>query len=83
MLGLFCLILPLFLVLVSYYLVLSVTSLSPEQERWMSYFSGEINKWEKGAEGSYTTLELSHMDDVKRVMQRVESVFFAVMGIQL
>ena len=77
-LGLFCVVLPLFLLLLSYHLVVSVTSLSPEQEKWMSYFN------DKGRtaviQGNYTSLELSHMDDVKIVIQKVERVFWGVMG---
>ncbi len=83
-LGLFSICLPLFLVLLSYHLVVSVSSLSSEQERWMSYFSGEMTEKELiEVEENYTSLELSHMEDVKGVMQRVERVFWGVMGIGL
>lgn len=77
-LGLFCVCLPLFLVLLSYQLVVSVSSLSSEQERWMSYFEGG-----REVEGNYTALELSHMEDVKRVIERVMRVFWGVMGVGL
>ncbi len=76
--GLFCVALPLFLVLFSYMIVINVVSLSLEQDRWMNYFE-EKSKME----GNYTLLEVSHMEDVKKVIQKVRRVFWGMMGVIL
>ena len=79
--GFFCGMLSLFLLLLSYEIVLFVTPLSAEQERWMDYFANE--KGSEQIEDEYTSLEVSHMGDVKRVIMNVERVFWGVMGILL
>ena len=51
-----------------------------EQEQWLDYFAGG----EKVA-GDYTSLEFAHMDDVKRIMERINYVVYicliSVLGI--
>src|SRR3989338_4862286 len=79
--GFFCGVLSLFLVLLSYEVVLFVTPLSAEQGRGMDYFANE--KGSEQIEDEYTSLEVSHMGDVKRVIMNVERVFWGVMGILL
>jgi|SRR3989338_8293968 len=79
--GFFCGVLSLFLLLLSYEVVLFVTPLSAEQGRWMDYFANE--KGSEQIEDEYTSLEVSHMGDVKRVIMNVERVFWGVMGILL
>ena len=56
MVGLFCICVSLFLVLLSYNLVVSVIYLLPEQERWMNYFRGDV-ELNKEIEEKYTALE--------------------------
>ncbi|MBI2662727.1 DUF1461 domain-containing protein [Candidatus Woesearchaeota archaeon] len=61
----------LFILLSSYEIVLRTNSYTIEQEKWLNYFAGGNN-----ADGEYTSLEFSHMEDVKRVMNGVDYIFY-------
>jgi len=68
---------PLYLMLFSYSLVINTVSLSAGQEGWMNYFNGG-----SVVEGNYTTAERAHMEDVKGVINyavMVEEIVFLIL----
>ena len=68
---LFCIFLPILLVLFSYKMVLLFSTLTENQLETMNYFNGK-----KPLELDYTDLEKSHLEDVKQVMKRLDYVFY-------
>ncbi len=78
---LFCMLIPLFLLLLSYKVVLAVSSVTAQQGVWMNYFY-----YNATMPGNYTALERSHMQDVKSVLLGAKLLFevlFFVMAILL
>ncbi len=75
-LVLFCLLLPIFLLLLSYKIVISVSDLTPAQEKVFLFLEG---KQELAAE--FTELEKSHLGDVKGVMNYADYVFYALLAV--
>ncbi len=76
-LALFCLFLPLFLLLFSYKTALFFTSLSPPQKETIDYLSQAGNQ--RPLSLNYTPAEWSHLDDVKKVMQRADELFYGLL----
>ena len=72
----FCVLLPLFLLLFSYKATLFFTDLTVEQRAVFDFLEG--NKGVGSLEG-YTEPELSHLEDVQRVMMYAEAVFYALL----
>jgi uncharacterized membrane protein len=70
----FCILLPLFLLLLSYKIMFAFTAYTPEQQEWIDYFSDDGL-----VPGNYTANEVSHMEDVQRVMSSVDIVFFVLL----
>ena len=69
----FCITLPLLLLLLSYKIVLFSSNLSEGQEDWVDFFdTGDIPE-------GYTEDEVSHMQDVRSVMQFVNNTFFGLL----
>lgn len=67
----FCIFLPILLLLFSYKIVLGLTNLTENQETTINYLQnkGELNL-------NYTTNEESHLEDVKGVMNFIDYVFY-------
>ncbi len=77
----FCLLFPLFLLLLSYQLSLLFTSLTPEQENTLHYLQGKVPAKELRSEElrlNYTASEISHLQDVQNVMDWVDVAFIAL-----
>ena len=74
LLVVFCICLPLFLLLLSYNVILFSSSLTNEQQEWIDYFDDKVDLPQ-----GYTENEISHMNDVKRVMQIVDYVFYVLL----
>ena len=70
----FCLVLPIFLLLLSYKAVLFLTPLTAAQEDVFLFLEG---KEALGIE--FTGLEASHLEDVKKVMQFADYVFYILL----
>src|SRR3989338_3438513 len=70
---LFCISLPLFLLLISYQTTLFFTDLTAEQRAVFDFLQKE-DKLQ-----GYTEPELSHLEDVKRVMTFAEVVFYSLL----
>ncbi|MBI4147395.1 DUF1461 domain-containing protein [Candidatus Woesearchaeota archaeon] len=73
-LVLFCLLLPIFLLLLSYKTVISFSDLTPAQEKVFLFLEG---KQDLAVE--FTEQEASHLEDVKRVMDYADEVFYALL----
>lgn len=74
---LWCVLIPIYLMLFSYSVVVNTVSLSAGQEEWMSYFNGG-----SVVTGNYTTAERAHMEDVKVVINKVvivEEIVFVIL----
>ena len=73
-----CILLPLFLLLLSYKLTLLLFPVTIAQAETFSYLSGQgrLNM-------NYTSLEMSHLDDVKKVMDTVNFLFYGLLIIVL
>ena len=70
LLIIFCIFLPIFLLLFSYKVVLGLTDLTENQEETMDFLNGdELNL-------NYTTGEISHLEDVKSVMTFIDYLFY-------
>ena len=74
MMVLFCIVLPLFLLLLTYNLVLFLTTLTSAQENVFLFLEG---KGELAPE--FTELEASHLEDVKKVMAYTDYVFYVLL----
>ncbi len=74
LLIIFCITLPLFLILFSYKTVLFLTDLTPNQENTMNYLQ---NKEELNL--NYTEEEYSHLLDVKSVMKYLDYLFYSLL----
>ena len=71
---LFCLLLPIFLLLLSYKTVISFSDLTPAQEKVFLFLDG---KQELAVE--FTEQEASHLEDVKRVMNYADYLFYVLL----
>ena len=71
LLVLFCIFLPILLILFSYKMVLSFSSLTMNQQETINFLKGkaELNL-------EYTSNEMSHLIDVKKVMQNMNYLFY-------
>ena len=69
--SIFCIALPFFLLLLSFKTTLHFTELIPSQQEWMDYFDDKSEMPE-----NYTEAEISHMQDVKKVLRSVEYLFY-------
>ena len=66
----FCIFLPIFLLLFSYKVVLGLSDLTENQQETMNFLDGdELNL-------NYTTSEFSHLEDVKSVMNFIDYLFY-------
>lgn len=67
----FCILLPFFLLLFSYKIVLYFSELGAEQEEVINYLEseGELKL-------NYTSAEISHLKDVKEVMEKTDYTFY-------
>jgi len=70
----FALLLPLFLLLFSYKVVLSVTSLTEPQQETMNFLQSNAE-----LTMNYTSLESSHLEDVKQVMNYTTILFYGLL----
>ena len=78
LLILFCIMLPLLLLLISYKIVVGTADYTQDQQKWMDFLNG----YEKPE--NYTNNEASHMQDVKETMTIVDYVFyFLLIGVSL
>ena len=73
-LVLFCIAFPLFLLLLSYSLVLLFTDLTPQQKEVFS-FLGDQGKLSPG----FTPDEVSHLLDVKKIMDIADYIFYGLL----
>ncbi|MEK6905705.1 MAG: DUF1461 domain-containing protein, partial [Nanoarchaeota archaeon] len=73
-LVLFCLLLPIFLLLLSYKTVISFSDLTPAQEKVFLFLEG---KQELAVE--FAEQEASHLEDVKRVMNYTNYAFYVLL----
>ena len=71
---LFCLLTPIFLLLLSYNLVLSFTGLTPAQEDVFAFLDGKSE-----LASGFTADEMSHLEDVAQVMNIMNYVFYALL----
>ena len=71
LLIIFCILLPLFLLLLSYKIVLGFTNLDENQHRTINFLQKD-----EDLNLSYTKLELSHLQDVRKVMKAAEYLFY-------
>ena len=71
----FCVSLPLLLLLFSYKVVLGTSNLTDAQQEWIDFFDGNE------LPDNYTSLEVSHMQDVKGVMGGGDIAFYALLVI--
>ena len=71
LLVIFCILLPLFLLLFSYKIVLGIVNLNENQQRTIDYLQKdeELNL-------GYTNLERSHLQDVRKVMKAADYLFY-------
>ena len=71
LLVIFCILLPLFLLLFSYKIVLGIVNLNENQQRTIDYLQKdeELNL-------GYTNLEFSHLQDVRKVMKAADYLFY-------
>ena len=67
----FCIFLPIFLLLFSYKAVLELSDLTEPQQDTMDFLE---NKQELNL--NYTSLEASHLEDVKKVMNSIDYLFY-------
>ena len=74
LLYLFCITLPLFLLLVSFKTTIHFSELTPGQQKWMDYFNDKVKMPE-----NYTDAEISHMQDVKKVLRLVKYLFYVLL----
>ena len=70
----FSIIMPLFLLLLSYQLVLSFSNLTPAQENVFGFLAGR-----EELRPGFTELEISHLEEVKQVMKSADYVFLALL----
>ena len=68
---LFCIVLPLFLLLLSYQFTVTFFSQTPAQENTLKFLAGK-----EESTLNYTTPEISHLNDVAQVMKSAEIVLF-------
>ncbi|MEK6853419.1 MAG: DUF1461 domain-containing protein [Nanoarchaeota archaeon] len=73
-LALFCLALPLFLMLLSYKTILFFTDLTADQQNTIAYLQGK-----EDLKPDYSGGEISHLDDVKKVMAYLNYLFYGLM----
>tara|TARA_Y100000310_G_scaffold345531_1_gene466120 strand:- start:40561 stop:41109 length:549 start_codon:yes stop_codon:yes gene_type:complete len=71
----FIIILPVFLLILSFKFVLIFTALSPAQESWLNYFDDKSLQPE-----GYLDSEISHMRDVKQIMNKVDIIFYILLA---
>lgn len=71
---LFCLTLPVFLLLLSYKLTLAFYPLTPPQENTLNFLHGQ-----EMLTVPYAEQELSHLRDVQKVMDKVDFVFYLLL----
>lgn len=74
LLILFCIIIPIFIILFSYKAVLLFTNLNENQQITIDFLQ---NKEELSL--AYTENEISHLNDVKRVIQNTEIIFYTLL----
>lgn len=70
---LFCLILPLFVLLLSYKITLAVTDLTENQQHVIDYLQNDAP-----LRLLYTVDELSHLEDVNEVMNGIDYLFYGI-----
>ena len=70
----FCLILPVFLLLLSYKVVLFFTNTTPAQEHVFSFLDGKGN-----LPAGFTESEVSHLQDVQQVIKKGNYVFYVLL----
>jgi integral membrane protein (TIGR01906 family) len=71
---LFCIALPLFLLLFAYKTTLFFTELSPQQQETVDFLQQDME-----LTLNYTSSELSHLEDVKEVMNWMEIAFYVLL----
>src|SRR3989344_674426 len=73
---LFCILLPIFLMLFSYKMALEFTALDTNQESTVKYLQdrGDLSLGESSL--NYTANEVSHLEDVKGVMKIIDYLFY-------
>ena len=71
---LFCIIFPLFLLLLSYKTVLFFTPLASGQQNVFQFLEGKSD-----LQSEFTELEGSHLEDVKEVMKYADYVFYILL----
>ncbi|MEK6939643.1 MAG: DUF1461 domain-containing protein [Nanoarchaeota archaeon] len=71
---LFCIIFPLFLLLLSYKTVLFLTPLASGQQNVFQFLEGKSD-----LQSGFTELEVSHLEDVKKVMKYADYVFYILL----
>ena len=69
----FCILLPLFLLLFSYKTILFVIDKTPAQQETIDFLQGKEN-----LEMNYSSLEVSHLEDVKGVMSSANYLFYVL-----
>ncbi len=74
LLVLFCVILPLLLVLLSYKIILYISHTTTAQEKVFHFLAGKEN-----LSPEFTALEVSHLQDVKRVMNYADYIFYILL----
>ena len=67
----FCIFLPIFLLLFSYKIVLGISNLTENQQETINFLE---NKQELNL--NYTTNEISHLEDVKKVISFIDYLFY-------
>jgi len=72
----FCIILPLIILLLSFNLVLSFYNFNPEQQNGVDFLLGKTALQE-----GYTLEEMTHMEDVKGVIQSANLVFLGFLAV--
>ena len=70
----FCITLPLFLMLLSYKMTMWFTDLTDDQQNTISYLQGK-----EELRLDYADDEVSHLDDVKKVMDYLDYLFYGLM----
>lgn len=62
------------ILLSSYKISISLTDLTPHQQSWMNFFSGKDEEPQNYL--NYTSAEISHMNDVRKIMNFTDYAFY-------
>lgn len=79
LLILFCILLPLFILLLSYKIALYFAELTPNQENTFNFLLDKEQQSIESKELQYTEQEIAHLVDVKRLMETMNYIFYSLL----